>query len=57
MKTVLGLLENICATQTKGDDNEMLEFGICGQECDTALKDGKRIFFTKSTLNLSLFSF
>ena len=58
VKTVLGLLENICATETKGDNNEMVEFGICGQECDTALENGKWIVLPrKSNLDWSCFEF
>ena len=35
VKLWFGLMENICATKTKGVNNEMLhlQFGVCSQEC------------------------
>ena len=35
VKLSFGLMENICATKTKGTNNEMmhLQFGVCSQEC------------------------
>ena len=28
------ILDNICATKTQGEDNELLEFGMCSKACD-----------------------
>ena len=28
------MLGNICATETKGEDNELVAYGECGEDCD-----------------------
>ena len=27
-------LKNICATETKGEDNEITQYGVCSKDCD-----------------------
>ena len=34
ISTAGGILNNICATKTHGEDNELLEFGMCSKACD-----------------------
>ena len=32
--TSASFLGNICATETKGEDNELVTYGQCGEDCD-----------------------